>query len=100
MARKTIEQRIAELEVRKKTLMARLGKRERAEDTRRKILLGALVLYHLQQGKDLFLRDLENWLRRELPGYLSRDQDRILFPEFIDAPSQPGPEEAGIEDRR
>jgi uncharacterized coiled-coil protein SlyX len=30
MARKTLEQRIAELEVRKKTLQARLGKREHA----------------------------------------------------------------------
>ncbi len=93
MARKTIEQRIAELEVRKKTLMARLGKRERAEDTRRKILLGALVLHHLDRGEDPFLLDLANWLRRELPGFLSRDQDKILFPDFIELPTPLSPDE-------
>ena len=42
MARKTIEQRLAELDAQRATLKARLGKQERANDTRRKVLLGAL----------------------------------------------------------
>ena len=83
MARKTLEQRIAELEVRKKTLQARLGKRERAEDTRRKILLGALVLHRLDNGKDEFSRSLSAWLSRELPGFLTRDIDRELFSDLL-----------------
>ena len=44
MARKTIEQRLAELDAQRATLKARLGKQERANDTRRKVLLGALVV--------------------------------------------------------
>ena len=52
VARKTIETRLAEIEAQKKTLKARLSKQERAHDTRRKVLLGALVLHRLQAGKD------------------------------------------------
>ena len=86
MARKSIEQRLAELEVRKKTLQARLGKKERAEDTRRKVLLGALVLHRLQHGRDEdFSRGLGDWLRRELPGFLTRDGDRALFGDLLGA---------------
>ncbi|MBB3571566.1 mobilization protein [Rhizobium sp. BK491] len=84
MARKTLEQRIAELEVRKKTLQARLGKRERAEDTRRKVLLGALVLHRLENSNDAdFTRRLGDWLRSELPGFLTRDGDKALFDDIL-----------------
>ena len=47
MARKTIEQRLAELDAQRATLKARLSKQERANDTRRKVLLGALVVVAL-----------------------------------------------------
>ena len=90
MARKTLEQRIAELEVRKKTLQARLGKRERAEDTRRKVLLGALVLHRLEHSNDAdFTRRLGDWLRRELPGFLTRDGDKALFDDILKRASPP-----------
>lgn len=90
MARKTLEQRIAELEVRKKTLQARLGKRARAEDTRRKVLLGALVLHRLENSNDAdFTRRLGDWLRRELPGFLTRDGDKALFDDILEPASQP-----------
>ncbi len=52
MARRTIEERIARLEAQKKSLQARRGKQERARDTRRKVLLGALVLQRLEAGHD------------------------------------------------
>ncbi|MDL2410887.1 mobilization protein [Rhizobium calliandrae] len=97
MTRKTIEQRIAELEVLKKTLKARLGKQERVEDTRRKILLGALVLHRLEHGKDPFSRDLMSWLRRELPGFLSRDHDKALFTGILDASITPNQNEPGMD---
>lgn len=48
MPRKSIEQRLAELEAQRTALKARLGKQERANDTRRKVLLGALVLHRLE----------------------------------------------------
>ncbi|MBP1862184.1 mobilization protein [Rhizobium herbae] len=84
MARKTIGQRIVELEERKKTLVARLGKQERARDTRRKVLLGALVLYRLENSNDAdFSRRLGDWLRKELPGFLTRDGDKDLFGDIL-----------------
>jgi len=67
MARKSIEERLAQLEAQRKTLKARLDKQERAEDTRRKLLIGALVMHRLESGTDDFSGNLSSWLRRELP---------------------------------
>lgn len=85
MARRSIEERLAQLDAQRKTLQARLGKQERAADTRRKVLLGALVLQRLETSKDAeFVDRLRTWLKRELPGFLTREGDRTLFPELID----------------
>ncbi|KQT65853.1 MULTISPECIES: hypothetical protein [unclassified Aureimonas] len=84
MARKSIEQRLAEIENQRKTLKARLGKQERAQDTRRKVLLGALVLHRLESAGDPeFTKRLGDWLRRELPGFLTRDGDKELFVDLL-----------------
>lgn len=83
MARKTIEQRLAELDAQRATLKARLNKQERARDTRRKVLLGALVLHRLEHGRDELSRALPDWLRRELPGFLTRDGDKELFDDLL-----------------
>lgn len=94
MPRKTIEQRLAELEAQTKTLKARLSKQERAKDTRRKILLGALVLHRLDDnGNEEFSRRLTNWLRTELPGFLTRDIDRALFEDILAAAAKDSPAE-------
>ncbi|CAI2936811.1 MAG: mobilization protein [Thauera sp.] len=85
MARKSIEERLAQLDAQRASLKARLGKQERANDTRRKVLLGALVLHRLESGKDDFSRNLGDWLRRELPGFLTRDGDKELFADVIGA---------------
>jgi hypothetical protein len=88
MARKTIEQKLAELDAQRAALRSRLGKQERANDTRRKVLLGALVLHRLENGKDEeFARRLREWLKRELPDFLTRDADKALFADLI----QPAP---------
>ena len=87
VARKTIEMRLAEIEAQRKTLQARLSKQERAHDTRRKVLLGALVLHRLEASKDEeFSRRLGDWLRRELPGFLTRDADKELFADLLKPP--------------
>jgi hypothetical protein len=84
MDRKSIALRIAQLEERKKALKARLGKQERAQDTRRKILLGALVLHRLENSNDPdFSHRLLDWLRKELPGFLTRDGDKLLFDDIL-----------------
>ena len=83
MARKTIEQRLAELDAQRSALKSRLGKQERANDTRRKVLLGALVLQRIDNGRDEFSRRLGDWLHRELPGFLTRDNDKTLFDDLL-----------------
>lgn len=86
MVRKSIEQRLAELEAQRSTLRARLSKQERANDTRRKVLLGALVLHRLENASDPeFTKRLGDWLRRELPSFLTRDSDKALFADLLDA---------------
>ncbi|MDD2878748.1 MAG: mobilization protein [Acidiphilium sp.] len=84
MARLPIEQQIAQLEERTKALKARMAKQDRARDTRRKILLGALVLHRLEQSGDgEFSKRLSDWLKRELPGFLTRDEDKTLFADLL-----------------
>ena len=79
------------------TLKARLGKQERANDTRRKVLLGALVLHRLESGKDEeFSRRLREWLKRELPDFLTRPGDKELFADLIaNAPARETTDSAG-----
>lgn len=84
--RKPIEQRIMELEEHKRALQSRLEKQERARTTRRRILLGTFLLDRLRSGKgnreDSMLLD---FLQRELPAFLSRDADRVLFTDLLAA---------------
>lgn len=86
-----LNERISSLEQRLKQLNAqrtRLDQRRRAfesrqtrkEDTRRKILIGALVLARIQQG-----RFSEEELRSWLDEALTRSDDRALF--GLSAPS-------------
>ncbi len=88
--RKPIEQRIRELEEQKKALQSRLEKQQRAETTRRRMLLGSFVLERLEQDGDaaqqqgeLSTKQLRQWLAREFPAYLSRDVDRLLFVDLL-----------------
>jgi hypothetical protein len=96
MAKKTIEERLAQLEAQRQTLKARLGKQQRAKDTRRKILLGALVLHRLGEDNRAFDQTLKEWLQRELPGFLTRADDKALFADLLTAsntkPQTPAPE--------
>ncbi|MCJ2876030.1 mobilization protein [Rhizobium pusense] len=95
MARKTIEQRLAELEAQRSALKARLSKTERNNDMRRKVLIGSLVLHHLETSDDHdFKQQLGEWLRRELPGFLTRDNDKALFVDLI-GQGLPGTGEGG-----
>jgi hypothetical protein len=68
---KQLRTRQARLEARKRTLASR---RARRDDTRRKILVGAVVLAKVDQG---VLED--SVLRGWLDGALTRADDRALF---------------------
>ncbi len=80
-----LNERIATLEAKLKTLKARQqqdvsrkrtleSRRTRKADTRRKILIGAIVLARVEQGR-LTRADLKAWLDQAL----TRSEDRELF---------------------
>lgn len=98
MAKKTPEQRIAELDKKRAEIEAKLKaekeaivrakRREQAkilnqkrkEDTRRKILIGALRLDQLNKVSDEEEKKREKHrLKREMDRFLTRNEDRKLF---------------------
>jgi hypothetical protein len=84
MAKRSIAERLAQLEAQRKTLQTKLGKQERARDTRRKVLLGAFLMHRLEKGQDAFSKDqLPAWLKKELPGFISREDDAALLADLI-----------------
>ncbi len=88
MAKRTIAGRLAHLEAQRKSLETKLGKQERARDTRRKVLLGAFLLHRLEKGQDAFSKEqLPAWLKKELPGFITREDDAALFADLIGEPS-------------
>lgn len=100
MAKKSIAERIAQLDAQKKNLQARLAKQERTQDTRRKVLLGAFLLHRLQSDRE-FGPTLQKWLSRELPAFLVRPGDLGLFADLLEgatasplAPPAPEPLQA------
>ncbi len=73
-----------------------MGKQERANDTRRKVLLGALVLHRLENAGDVeFSKRLGDWLRRELPGFLTRDSDKALLADLLASSHAGKPSQVG-----
>lgn len=82
MARRSIDQRIAELEEQAKALKARKSETDRANDTRRKVILGTLLLRDIE-GDGETSKLLRNWLSKELPGQLTRDHDRQILAELL-----------------
>jgi|SRR5665213_1937141 len=84
MAKRSIAERLEQLEAQRKSLQMKLGKQERARDTRRKVLLGAFLIHRLEKGKDAFSKDeLPAWLKRELPGFITREDDAALLTDLI-----------------
>ncbi len=74
----TLQQRLTQLKLRQQRIDARKRaletQRERKLETRRKILLGALVLSKLEAGQ-MDARQLREWLDQAL----NRAEDRALF---------------------
>jgi hypothetical protein len=86
MARKTLQQALADIDLKKKRLEAKLASLERKQDTRRKVLLGALLLQRIETSADAAqAKMLTDWLKRELPGFLTREGDRDLLADLLEA---------------
>ncbi len=84
MARRSIAERLAQLEAQRKNLQSRLGKQDRARDTRRKVLLGAFVLHRLEKPDTSEVsKNMRAWMKQELPKFLTREDDEALFADFL-----------------
>lgn len=71
---KKLEQQIEQAKARLQQAKARERNKERKLDTRRKILLGSLLISMRQKG---LIR--EDALRQQLDEFLTADRDRVLF---------------------
>lgn len=73
-----LEERLKQMKVRQQQLEARRrhleSRHRRRDDTRRKILVGAIVLARVERG-ELAESELRGWLERAL----TREDDRVLF---------------------
>ena len=77
-----LDERKAKLNARARRVRSRLSARERKTDTRRKILVGAMMLKVADQhpkSKEFMLRHLDD--------FLEHPRDRALFPELPDRPN-------------
>lgn len=94
MARRSIPERLAQLEAQTLALKARLEKQTRAEDTRRRILLGGLVQQALDTDAPI-APALRAWLQDALPAVVTRRADRDLFGDLLPpSPDTPDASEA------
>ena len=91
--RRSDEERLEELsrkkaaiEARQKAIRNRVAKKERARDTRRKVLVGAFVLHQIENDEKG--PGLRNWLKEGLPGFL-REIDQELFPDIFGKTGKP-----------
>jgi hypothetical protein len=87
MARRSLPERLAQLEAQTFALKARLAKQIQAEDTRRKILLGSLVQQAIAENRPI-APTLRAWLQDALPAALLRPSDCELFEGW--PPATPG----------
>ena len=100
MARKSPQEQRDELlkkkqqiENRIKALEARQNLQDRKDDTRRKILAGAIVLHHAKLKPDF-----QKWLSDELNRSLDKPQDRALFEDWwAEIENPPSAEAAGTQ---
>jgi hypothetical protein len=87
MARRSLPERLAQLEAQTLALKARLEKQTRAEVTRRRILLGGLVQQALDTDAPI-APALRTWLQDALPPALTRLADRELFGDLLPEASE------------
>ncbi len=93
----TLEERLRALKAQQTRSVARQrtvsSRRERKDDTRRKILAGAWVLNQVERGQMS-----SETFKAALDRFLTRPEDRALFDLPASAPAQPAGQPAGAEE--
>jgi hypothetical protein len=83
---KTLRTRREQLDAQMKALEAREQQALRKADTRRKVIFGALAREHYEKNPD---SEFHRIMFRLLDEYVLRPHDRALFPELVEADSDP-----------
>ena len=86
-----LDARKAKLNARARRVRSRLSARERKTDTRRKILVGAMLLKLADQDPKI-----KDFMRQNLSDFLEHPRDRALFD---DLPDRPKPASEGAPDK-
>lgn len=86
----SLEDRIRKLDAKKRTLQAKLNRQKRTEETRKKILLGSLLMAHMENDR------IDAWVKKELPNFLTRDIDKKLFSELLSGEKNSVPDSSDI----
>lgn len=82
MPRKSLEEQIAQLDARRKALLARAAKTARAAETRRKVLLGAWILHEIEHAPDPD-GTRRGRMAESLDRFLTRQRDRDLLADLL-----------------
>ena len=82
---KNLRQKQAEIMAQLKALEARETRKARKDDTRRKIIAGALALEHFNANPE---SEFARVMRRLLREYVMRPADRALFPNLPPLPAR------------
>lgn len=82
MPRKSLEEQIAQLDARRKALLARAARTARAAETRRKVLLGAWILHEIEHAPDPD-GSKRRRMAESLDRFLTRQRDRDLFADLL-----------------
>src|SRR5215469_15967927 len=88
----TLREKREQLDAQLRALEARNKQAERKADTRRKVIAGALALEHYEKNRD---SEFHRIIFRLLDEYVVRPHDRALFPELVDADSDPAQRGSG-----
>lgn len=80
LRREQLAAQIADIESRER-------RKAKVSEDRKKILLGAWVLYRVETNRDQMLASR---LKQELPAFLTRDRDREFMQTFLDGLSNQG----------
>jgi hypothetical protein len=96
---KALDARLEQLKVQRANILARRkateAKVKRGADTRRKILVGSMILAKLDQADEARAARARTRLAEDLDAYLTREDDRALFPDLLPKAGEGGRKEDG-----
>lgn len=100
----TLELKLKQAKERKRKIEARKradeSKAKRRQETRRKILVGSMILAKLDQPDPDRAARAKTRLSEDLAAFLTRPDDRAMFPDLLPQPADSSPTPPGLDSTR